>query len=395
MRVGLFHNRYAQRGGEDAAFDLEVELLRKAGCEVHPFTVDNGELQGPLAALRTALSARSSSRMASRVARFVARHAIDVGHVHNFFPLLTPAVHETLFELGVPIVQTLHNYRLACAQGGFLRDGKNCEDCVSRGPWNAVRHGCWRNSRLATAVWADTTRVHRRRGTWQRVDRFLAPSEFARRKLVEVGLPADRTLVLPDAVADAGVAAAPGRGAVAVGRLSPEKGVALLIDAWRQLPDVPLRIVGGGPEAAQLERRAAGLANVSFIGEQPHERVIEEIARAAFLVAPSLCYETFGLAGAEALAAGRPVVVPRGSALEELAAGGRCGVLFAAGNAASLAAACRELAHDAERCAALGTEARSHFDEALAPERRTQDLLAVYRSLVSGRSMRQCHQVET
>ncbi len=383
MRVALFHNRYAQRGGEDAAFDLEIELLRKAGCVVHAFTVDSGEVRGPVAMLRTALSARSSSRMAERVVRCVGQHPVDVAHVHNFFPLLTPAVHETLFMLGIPIVQTLHNYRLACAHGGFLRDGRNCEECVVRGPWNAVRHGCWRGSRLATAVWADTTRVNRRRGTWERVDRFLAPSEFARRKLLEVGLPADRTLVLPDAVQDPGVCASSGSGAVYVGRLSPEKGVGLLLDAWRGLSDVPLRIVGSGPDAAELERRAAGLDNLHFVGEQLRERVAEEIARASFLVAPSLCYETFGLAAAEALAAGRPIVVPRGTALEELAAGGRSGVLFDSGDAASLATACRELASDPARCALLGVEARAHFEDTLAPERRTGVLLGVYRSVLS------------
>jgi glycosyltransferase involved in cell wall biosynthesis len=383
MRVALFHNRYAQRGGEDAAFDLEVELLRKAGCEVRPFLVDNGDVQGAMGALQTALVARSSARMAERVARFVAERPVDVGHIHNFFPLLTPAAHETLWKLGVPVVQTLHNYRLACAHGGFLREGRNCEDCVTRGPWNAVRHGCWRGSRLATAVWADTTRVHRRRGTWQRVERFIAPSEFARRKLVEVGLPAERTQVVPDAVEDQGVFAQAGEGAVYVGRLSPEKGVGLLLDAWRQLPEVPLRIVGTGPQADALQARAADLPNVTFVGEQARERVAAEIAGAAFLVAPSLCYETFGLAAAEALAGGRPIVVPSNTALEELAAGGRTGMVFASGDAAALAAACRELAGDPGRARLLGAEARVYFEEVLAPERRTDALLSIYGSLVT------------
>jgi glycosyltransferase involved in cell wall biosynthesis len=387
MRVALFHNRYARRGGEDAAFDLEAELLRKAGCQVHVFCVESAALRGPTATLRAAFGARGSARMAERVAEFLARHPVDVGHVHNFWPLLTPAVHQTLSALGLPVVQTLHNYRLVCARGDFLRAGRPCEECAVRGPWNAVRHGCWRGSRLATAVWADAVAHHRRRGTWhERVDRFVAPSAFARRKLAAAGLPAPRTLVLPNPVADPGEPSPPGQGAVYVGRLAPEKGVRLLLDAWRGMEGVALRIVGDGPDAGALRDLAAGLPNVHFSGELPPDGVRAELARAAFLVAPSLCYESFGLAAAEALAAGRAVVAPEPSALSELIEVGRNGLCFRAGDARGLAEASRALAQDPARCAAMGREARMHFEDHLAPEPRTERLISLYRELLEGES---------
>jgi len=382
MRVALFHNRYANRGGEDAAFDSEVEQLRKAGCDVRVFVVDSASL-GRAGAVRAALTARGGSDIMARVDEFLAENPVDVGHVHNFFPLLTPVVHQVLFDRGVPGVQTLHNYRLACARGDFWREGRNCEECVTAGPWNAVRHGCWRGSRLATAVWADATRTHRRRGTWGRVARFVAPSAFAARKLAGSGIPAERIRVVPNPVEDPGVTGAPGRGAVFAGRLSPEKGGALLLDAWKSVPEFPLTLVGDGPQAAALRERAKLLPNVRFTGALDREGVRAELARAAFLVAPSLCYETFGLAPAEALAAGRAIVVPRATALSELVDGGRGGLLFDAGDADSLARTCVALAADRGRCEALGAEAREVFEERFAAESRVERLLSVYREAAS------------
>jgi len=383
MRIAVFHNRYLERGGEDVAVEREVEWLRKAGCQVWLFSVGNAELRGRVARARAALSARGSRAMVQRVERFLARHPVDLGHVHNFFPLLTPSVHAALARRGLPVVQTLHNYRLACAQGAFLRRERACEDCLGRGPWNAVRHGCWRGSRLATAVWADAIAHHRRRQTWERcVDRFVAPSAFAQRKLAEAGLDAARSVVIADPVPDPGPPAPPGRGGVYVGRLAPEKGVRLLLEAWRALAGTPLTLVGDGPQRAELERQAADLPQVRFTGWLPADRVRAELARAAFAVAPSLCYETFGLAAAEALAAGRPLVAAHPGALAELVEPGRNGLRFASGDARSLAEACRALASDPQRAAAMGGEARLLFEERLAPDVRTDRLLALYRELV-------------
>lgn len=381
MRVAILHNRYARRGGEDSVVETEAECLRKAGCEVSLFAVESAELVHSRAERwRAALHARWNPRTVEALTRFLAAHPADVAHVHNFFPRLSPSAHATLRRLGVPVVQTLHNYRLACANGLFLREGRPCEECVAHGPWRAVRYGCYRGSRLATAVWAEATAAHRRRGTWlECVDRFIAPSEFTRRKLAAAGLPPERIVVKPNPVPDPGPPGPPGRGALYVGRLSPEKGVGLLLDAWRRLPGEPeLAIAGAGPDEAALRERARGIAHVRFLGEVPRERVPALLAQAAFVVAPSLWYEVSPVSASEAMAAGRAVVASDAGALPELVEHGANGMLFRSGDAESLAAACRRLLEDAPLAAALGRAARARFEQELAPEASTRRLLDLY-----------------
>ena len=372
MRVGLFHNRYMQRGGEDAVVEAESALLAKAGHEVASLIVDNRveigtSLRG---ALRTARRARHNPRTVRAVHSFLDRHPIDVAHVHNFFPVLSPALHTTLKVRGIPVVQSLHNYRLLCANGLLLRRGSPCEECVSAGPWHAVRHGCYRGSRLKTAVWADLTAYHRARGTWtQSVDLFLTPSAFAREKLLRAGLPPERVRVVPNPVPDLGVSSATGRGGVYVGRLSHEKGVDLLLDAWHELGDAPLRIVGEGPEEQRLRARARGLPDVRFLGALPREGVARALAAAAFLVQPSRCYEVFPTSVVEAMAAGRAVVVPEDTAVADMVDPGRTGLWFRRGDAMALARACRTLQGDASLVRSLGAEARVQYEDELSPER--------------------------
>jgi glycosyltransferase involved in cell wall biosynthesis len=379
MRVAVFHNRYVFRGGEDAVVDLEVELLRKAGHEVHLFSVDSAEIRSFRDRLRVGLAARWNAAMAKRVAAFLEQHPVQLGHVHNFFPLLSPAVHTAFKQRGLAVVQTLHNYRFYCANGLFLREARPCEDCVVRGPWNAMRHGCYRGSRLQTLAWARATAYQRRPRFWHElVDRFVTPSEFARRKLVAAGLPSELVVVKPNPVADPGEPRPGGHGAVYVGRLSAEKGVRLLLEAWRRLGDYPLRIVGTGPEQAALRSLAAELPEVRLLGQLPPEGVREELARAAFVVAPSLCYENFPLTVVEAMAAGKPVIAPRATALAEMLDDGRSGWLFALGDAGELAEACRRLVAEPARARQMGREARSDYEDRFAPERSLERLVRLY-----------------
>ena len=388
MRVGIFHNAYVWRGGEDAVVALEVELLRKAGVEVRLFSVDNREagLDSFAGRLRVGLGARGSRRAARQVAGFVSEHPIDLAHVHNYFPLLTPAVHERLHARGIPVVQTLHNYRLFCAYGAFLRGGRPCEDCVSAGPWNAVRHGCYRGSRVQTAVWAEATAHHRRQRTFERcVTRFVAPSEFARNKLVAAGLDPAKVVVKPNPVADPGEPRFGGRGAVYVGRLSEEKGARVLLEAWRELAGLPLTLVGSGPLESELREIGGRIPGVRFAGQLPPEGVREQLREALFLVAPSICYENFPLAVAEAMAAGKPAVASHPTAMAEWVEAGRTGLLFPSGDARALAQACRELAADPARAEAMGREARTRYEDELGPERSTQHLLALYADVLARR----------
>jgi len=204
------------------------------------------------------------------------------------------------------------------------------------------------------------------------------PSELARRKLLAADLAPERVVVKPNPVADPGRPAFGGRGAVFVGRLSVEKGVASLLEAWERLAGLPLTIIGSGPEEPSLRRRAAALPGVRFLGQVDRDRVQAELRAAAFTVQPSIAYETFCLSVAEAMAAGTPTVAPRGTAPGELVDHGRTGLLFDAGDVDGLAAACRRLAADPELAESMGREARATYEERFTPEVGLQALVAVY-----------------
>ena len=389
MRVTIFHNRYIYRGGEDSVVDMEAELLRKAGHEVRLFIVDNrDEVAGSvLGTLRAGVRARWNPTVYDRVTAFLKRRPADVGHVHNFFPLLSPAVHAAVSDLGIPVVQTVHNYRLLCANGMFLRRGRPCEDCVQRGPWNAVRHGCYRGSRLQTAVWAEQTALHRRRGTWRRwVDLFTTPSEFARRKLLAAGLSPERIVVKANPVTDPGEPIFGGRGAVFVGRLSREKGVHLLLEAWSHLGGHPLTIVGTGPEEAALRLRAATIPGVRFLGQVDRDQVYAALRGASFAVVPSIWYENFPVAVAEAMACGRATVAAHPTALDEFVDHGRTGLLFDSGDVESLAEACRTLLADPMRAEGMGREARAYYEDRLTPDASLSRLVSLYERAASLRA---------
>ena len=249
--------------------------------------------------------------------------------------------------------------------------------------WNAVRHGCYRGSRIQTAAWAEMTSYNRRRGTWSElVDLYIASSAFSRDKLLAADLPADRIHIRPNSVPDPGDPGPPGRGAVFVGRLSPEKGVRVLLEAWRELAGYPLTILGGGPEEAELRRIGASIPGVRFLGECSREGVYTALREAAFAVVPSIWYEIYPVAVAEALAWGRPVVVSHPTSLSEIVEHGHNGLPFEVGNPADLARACRVLISDSELLHEMGRAARGYYEDHLSPEVSVENLVGLYEDAI-------------
>lgn len=341
MRIYIAHNAYQQSGGEDTVVAAEAELLRSAGHEVTVGIVSNDEISGLGDKARTFLDAPYSTRRAEWIGQELQRTRAEILHVHNFFPLLTPAVHEEAARRGVAVVQTLHNYRLLCAAATFLRDGEVCEKCLGdRRHWGVI-HRCYRNSLPGSLALYRMQEQSRRRHVWHdSVHRFIALSQFARDKFIAAGFPADRIVVKPNFVTGYSGPQPPTRhGALFVGRLSPEKGVDVLLDAWRQLPDIPLTIVGDGPERDRLAAMAP--PNVTFTGTLPRSEVEAHMLAAAVLVVPSIWYEPFGLVVAEAMATGLPVAASRIGALPELIEPGKTGALFEPGNRDDLMRAVR------------------------------------------------------
>jgi glycosyltransferase involved in cell wall biosynthesis len=390
LRIVVVHNRYrsAQPSGENQVVDDEVALLVGAGGhQVIRYELDSDDIDRFSRAAKAAVPLRVawSPSDAQRFRRLVEEYRPDVVHVHNVFPLISPSVPAVAHRLGIPVVATLHNYRLVCAAGTLLRSDEPCLDCVGRGPAPAVRHGCYRDSRLATLPLAGSIALHRAVGTWPRsVARFLVMSKFARDLMTRSGIPGSQIIVKPNSVpAPTTSRRGPGEGLVFVGRLSRHKGVDLLLDAWEPAMG-RLIVVGDGEERDSLHRQASSLGvAVDFVGALPRDAVAGRVLGARALVQPSRAYETFGLAAAEAMALGVPAVVPDLGALAELVRDGVDGLTFASGDAMSLRRALRELS-DPDAALRLGSAALAAYYERFTPELNLRALEGIYRSVIAG-----------
>jgi glycosyltransferase involved in cell wall biosynthesis len=379
VRVLQLHTPYRQPGGEDAVVRAEAELLRRSGHEVVQYQAQNPpDAAGAIGSL--ALSPWNPLQ-ARRVQGLAERVRPDVAHVHNTWYAQSPAVLWALRRSGVPTVMTLHNYRLVCANGQLFRDGAPCEDCVGASPWHGVQHGCYRDSMVLSVPAAGTIALHDRLRTWSRtVDRFVVLSEFAAERLVRGGLPPDRIELKPNFVADPGPRACPAAASATVlyvGRLSPEKGVELLVEAWRELGDGPLElvVVGDGPLRERLARRP--VARLRLAGQLPAAEVRRHMLAARALVLPSVWYEGQPMAVLEALAAGLPVLGSGIGGVPELLAPLGRNWLAAPGEVASWVAALRALA-DPERVEVASARARMLYERSFSTATAARALEGVY-----------------
>jgi len=314
MRILQLHARYRIRAGEDTVVDNEAAGLRRAGHTVEQLTVDNPtERVATVAALARSVHNRSAARL---VRDHIAAHRPDVVHVHNTWFALSSSAVAAAASTGVPVVMTLHNFRLGCLSTDLFRDGAICTACVGRTPLPGVLHGCYRGSRVLSALQATEVVVTRRRGVLNdAVTRFVAPSQFMADRLADIGVPVERTIVKAHFVDDPGTRiAAPSASddILVIGRLAPGKGIDTLWDAWAsarttQRSGMRLQIIGDGSLAGDLARRLPDGA--TMLGWQDRDEITRRLLSARALVMPSELYETFGMTLVEAMSAGLPVIV--------------------------------------------------------------------------------------
>jgi glycosyltransferase involved in cell wall biosynthesis len=394
VKILLVFNSYQEPGGEDVVFRKEGHLLKEAGHEVSEYRRDNDEIKGYSALRRLSLIgqpvwALDSYRDFSALLR---QHNPEIVHVHNTFPLISPSIFWACRKRRVPVVHTLHNYRLLCPQANFFRAGKPCQDCLTGSYWQGAVHGCYRNSTFSTAPVSLMLTVHRKSKTWIRmVDQYIAPSEFARGQFVKAGFPAGQIRVKPNFVdPDPGQRVGTGSYALFIGRVSPEKGIDTLLRAWRQLPKTyTLRILGEGPSRARLKSEAedAGLSNVNFMGWLPHDQAMEVVKGARFLIFPSELYETFGLGIVEAFACGVPAVVSRLGAMQEIVQEGHTGFLFQPGDADDLARTVVQVWNQQEHMLRLGAQARREYETKYTAAVNYRQLIEIYQQVIAKRAL--------
>ena len=381
MRVLSVHSSYKIRGGEDEVCDAEKSLLQQMGHLVDVYE-DNNERIAALGTARMLLKTVWSTEAYKTLRERLRQQTYNAVHVHNFLPLMSPSVYYAAKTAGVPVVQTLHNYRLLCPNALFFRDGQVCEDCLGKFiPWSGIRHACYRKSHAASGAVAAMLTAHRTIHTWtEMVDTYIALTEFARQKFIEGGLPANKIVVKPNFVhPDPGIGKGQGGYALFVGRLSVEKGLDTLLAAWGQLESrLPLKIVGDGPLASQVIEATQRLPQVEWLGRRPTEEVYALMGEATMLVFPSKWYETFGRVIVEAFAKGTPVIAADIGAIAELVDPGRLGLHFSSGNPAALAAKVEwALAHPAE-LARMRREARAEFEAKYTAKENYQRLIDIY-----------------
>ena len=380
MKVSLLHTYYQLSGGEDKVFEAELSLLRERGHRVNILAFHNDAMER-FPPWRQGMLTIWNREAYRRLRKALSDIKPEVVHIHNTFPLASPAVLHAAKAEGVPVVMTLHNYRLLCANALFFRNGQVCEDCLGRSPWRSVVHGCYRGSRAATAVVSTMLTVHRWLGTWtQKVDMYIALTEFARQKFIEGGLPADKIAVKPNFVhPDPGPGEGRGGFALFVGRLSPEKGLDTLLAAWEQLQGrAPLKIVGDGPLASEVAAAVQRLEGVEWLGRKPREEVLDLMKQASFLVMPSKVYENFPMTIAEVFATGLPVVASNLGAMATLIDNERTGLHFQPGNPEDLAAKIEWLLSHPEALARMRKEARAEYEAKYTAERNYQMLMGIY-----------------
>ncbi|MGO9516356.1 MAG: glycosyltransferase family 4 protein [Candidatus Korobacteraceae bacterium] len=388
LSVLVIHNQYQQPGGEDAVVRAELEMLRSAGHPVVPFIRSNTAIAefNPLQKASLAVSTTWNRRAHAQIRELIAKERPDIAHCHNLVPLISPAAYNACRTAGLPVVQTLHNYRLLCPSATLYSGGRICEDC-GRSPFRGVSRGCYRNSGLQTAALAMMLGTHRLLRTWSRsVDAYVALSQFTRDCFVATGLPAEKLHIKPNFLLDdAPPRAGLGEYALYVGRLAPEKGVLEMLLAWQRLAHIPLMVVGDGPlrdEASRMMDKSRS-PRVRLLGQLSADNVRAWMKNARFLVFPSRWYEPFGMTLLEAAACGVPAVAARVGAIPELVSEGQTGLLFDSQNPDELAAKANwAWTHPAEM-AAMGFAARRLYEQKYTPARNYELLMNIYQAALS------------
>lgn len=378
-RVLIVHNSYRWRGGEEIVADAESALLRRNCHEVQIYGRHNNAIEN-MPKVAVALETIWSRRTMDDLGKCIAAFNPDLIHVHNTFPLISPSLFWAAAKKDLPVVQTLHNFRLLCPQAMFLRNNRACEDCLGKSPWRSVVHRCYRDSAAQSAVLGGMLTLHRALGTYRhKVTRYIALNRFCRDKFVEGGLPRNRISIKPNFVDSPMLIDAPRSGGLFVGRLSQEKGIDVLLGALARLPGKIVNVIGEGPERERIQMHG----RLRSLGGKARTEIMVHMQRSSYLVMPSIWYETFCLVLVEAFACGLPVIAARLGAMQDLIEDGRTGILFDSGSSVDLAEKIAWADRHPEEMRRMGRNAREKYLEKYTPQHNYEQLMGIYRQALS------------
>lgn len=387
-RILQVHNFYQIPGGEDVVVRNEKRLLEEHGHKVYTYYRSNAELKegGKFSKLCVPFTAVYSFKTVREVKKLIKEYQIDIVHVHNTLTMVSPSVFYAAFSCHVPIVQTLHNFRMLCPAGSFFRDNVICEECVQGGLKCAVKHKCYRNSKLQSFVSAAVLKVHRVLGTYRKVN-FICLTEFNRNKLLALGdiVDAKKIFIKPNFTFAEGIEPSnvPEQEEyyLFAGRVEALKGVDIAIKAFEQIPDRKLYIAGTGPMMDEMQAyvKEHNIQNVKFLGYLQKEDMTEKFYHAKAVIMTSQCYEAFAMTIAEAYSYGVPVIAGRVGNMEGMVQEGVTGVKFTYNSSSDLAEKVKEF-EQLDRVT-LKENAREFYQERLRPEDNYQKLMEIYESI--------------
>ncbi|STR45536.1 glycosyltransferase involved in cell wall biosynthesis [Iodobacter fluviatilis] len=379
LRILLVHNSYQQRGGEDSVVENELALLRSYGHQVELYFRHNDELSG-LNRFSIFQQAIWSGKTYCELNILLQRFKPDVIHVHNTLSLISPSLYWVAAKFKIPVVQTLHNFRLLCPQAMFLRKGNICERCIGRNTWRSVIHRCYRSSLSQSAVVSGMLHLHRGLGTYKNnVSRYIALNSFCKNKFIEGGLPAEKIRVKPNFIPDINSAVVQRNGFLFAGRLSPEKGLHVLVRAFNHQSHGQLSVAGTGEDSFLLAQYPA----IKQLGILSAGGVCLEMQKSAALILPSIWYENMPMILLEAFMNGLPVIASRIGALAELVEEGVTGLLFNVGDSADLAKKMQWAVDHPDFMLEMGKNARNKYLSAYSSEVNINLLLAIYKEAIA------------
>ena len=389
LRILHVHNYYKQPGGEDTAFESEVFLLRQRGHQVIEFTEDNHRIEHMPFSL-VGLQSLWSWETYQKISKILVQEHPDIVHFHNTFPLISPSAYYACSKFEIPVIQSLDNPRLLCLSANFYRNGKLCQDCLGKTPpLPGIFHGCYHQSSLQSVVVASMLSLHRWLKTWStKVDNYLVATDFYKAKFIEGGLPPERIIVKPHFIypdPNSRLEGLSGKYVLFIGRLDPEKGVRTLLQAWKQITDIPLKIRGAGQLQGEVVNiiNANRLDNVELLGRLHRGELTELIQNARFLIWPSEgYYETFGYVAVESFGCGVPVIASRIGVCCEMITDGVTGLHFNPGDPNDLAEKVRWAWVHPDAMAILGKNARREYEEKYTTEKNYELLMGIYQRAI-------------
>jgi len=386
MKILLIHNKYQYKGGEDTVFESEFNMLKNRAEQVEKLVFNNNEINSIVSKIKVGIYSFYNNESAKVLSKKIEEFKPDIIHVHNFFPIASPSIFYVANIKKVPIVMTLHNYRLVCPNAMLFRDNKVCEDCINKSfAFDGVFHGCYRDSKIQTLFLASMIWFHKRNKTWlNRVDRYIALTDFAKNKFLNSSLKLDKSkiVVKPNFVIDNGFELDKEEYCLFVGRLSQEKGIEVMLNAFKN-SSKKIQIIGTGPLVDMVKEYSTKYENIEYLGFKSIDFIIQKLKKAKALIFTSILYETFGMTIIEAFSTATPVVCSDIGGPAEIVEDGKTGLKYQVGNSKELQKKVEQLYTDESLHIKLCRGAREEFEKKYTEKINYLYLKKIYESIIN------------